>query len=184
MVDSQDMEALRAAPKPSQKTVSLALPLQLTPHTTLHIQLTRHAACTVVYSTTSGPSTTSSLSALGSFIFALPNVGHIYSSIPGKATINVPCILILIFQRFHPNDPLCTPIYASSSTADFATRIAKAIARKTKQPAYVSWSGGFGIGGAEVEEEMEGLQLAVQAILKAISELNDASLINGHTGTP
>ena len=64
---------------------------------------------------------------------------------------------------------------------DFATRVAKAVARKSGQPAYVSWSGSFGMGGAGVEEEMEGLQAAVQAIGTAMTEINEAPLVNGCT---
>lgn len=65
---------MQAAGEPAKSTI-LALPLQLTPHTTLHIQLTSHATCTIIFITTSDPSTASSLSVLGSFIYAMPNVG-------------------------------------------------------------------------------------------------------------
>lgn len=93
-------------------------------------------------------------------------------------------MLITRIQRFQPNEPLCTPIYAFPSTAEFATRVAKAVARKTSLPTYVSWSGNFGTGGAGVDEEMEGLQVAVQAIEKAMAGLEDVALVNGHPQTP
>ena len=70
----ESLQIMPAAGGPSAKSTILALPLQLTPHTTLHIQLTSHATCTIIFITTSDPSASSLLSAMGSFIYAIPNV--------------------------------------------------------------------------------------------------------------
>ena len=93
-------------------------------------------------------------------------------------------MLISRIQRFQPNEPLCTPIYAFPSTAEFATRVAKSVARRTSRPAYVSWSGSFGMGGAGVDEEIEGLRVAVQAIMKAMAEFERTPLVNGYPQSP
>lgn len=93
-------------------------------------------------------------------------------------------ILTVYVQRLQPSEPLCTPIYAFPSSVDFATRVAKAVVRKGNRPTYVSWSGSFGIGGAGVDEEMEGLKLAVQAVLRKTAGPGEAPFINGYSPTP
>lgn len=102
---------MQAAGEPSAKSTILALPLQLTPHTTLHIQLTSHATCTIIFITTSDPSTASSLSALGSFIYAMPNVGcrflHLWHelwhicSLRAYSDSNRTSLYVLPFTLFH-----------------------------------------------------------------------------------
>ena len=57
-----------AAPK------DFSFPLRLSPHTTLHIQLTSLATSTLIFLTTKSPASPSSASALGSFVYAMPNV--------------------------------------------------------------------------------------------------------------
>lgn len=57
---------------------------------------------------------------------------------------------------------------------DFATRVAKILARKTGKPAYVGCSVIFGSGG--VEEEVEAMKVVVEGIMKA---LDDGKGVNG-----
>lgn len=52
---------------------------------------------------------------------------------------------------------------------DFATRVAKIVARKTGLPAYVGWSGGLGVGQS-VEEEAEVVRVAVGGVMGAVGE--------------
>ena len=60
----------------TQSTASkqISLPLLLSPHITLHIQTTRLETSTRSFLTTTNPSTIGSLSCLGSFVYAMPNV--------------------------------------------------------------------------------------------------------------
>ena len=62
--------------------------------------------------------------------------------------------------------PLSTPLYTHSSTLDFATRLAKVLARRVGKPVYVGNSMSFanaGMGGT-VEEEMEGFKRCLEVI--------------------
>ena len=52
----------------------ISLPLLLSPHITLHIQTSRLENSTRSFLTTTNPSTSGSLSFLGSFVYAMPNV--------------------------------------------------------------------------------------------------------------
>ena len=61
-----------ATPTIRPQAVSVALPHII--HTTLHIQVTRFGTSNMVFITTSDPSSSLSSSALGSFVYAMPNV--------------------------------------------------------------------------------------------------------------
>ncbi|MCJ1231236.1 hypothetical protein MMC12_007913 [Toensbergia leucococca] len=136
-------ETPRPAGTSSEHPKQLSLPLPLSPHTTLHIQITRLETSLLVFLTTTDPSNSAYLSALGSFVYAMPN-------------------------RFQVSEPLSTSLYAVPGSIDFATRVAKILARKTGNPAYVGCSVVF--GGATVEEEIQGVKVAVDTIIKAIEE--------------
>ena len=78
-------------------------------------------------------------------------------------------LIAVLTQRLAPDSPpLSTPLYAFPSSIEFATRVAKIIAKRTKKPAYIGCSVLF--EGASVEEEMEGMQVAVTGILKGLGE--------------
>ena len=78
-------------------------------------------------------------------------------------------LIVVLTQRLVPDSPpLSTPLYALPSSIEFATRVAKIIAKRTKKPTYVGCSAVF--EGATVEEEMEGMQVAVTGILEALGE--------------
>ncbi|MCJ1461427.1 hypothetical protein MMC07_000024 [Pseudocyphellaria aurata] len=66
-------------------------------------------------------------------------------------------------NRFQPSEPLSTALYSIKSSIDFATRVAKILAKRTELPAYVGCSVAF--GGATVEEELEGVKLAVEGVM-------------------
>ena len=63
-----------SSPSPPLQPQQLSVPLPLSPHTTLHIQITPLEKSTIVFLTTTYPSSSSSLSALGSFVYSIPNV--------------------------------------------------------------------------------------------------------------
>ena len=88
-------------------------------------------------------------------------------------------LTICIIQRLSPTStPLSTPLYAFPSSIEFATRIAKITAKRTKKPTYVGCSVSF--EGATVEEEMEATQVAIDAVLDGlIFEEQTAPVVNG-----
>ena len=71
-------------------------------------------------------------------------------------------------QRFQPTEPLCTPLYAIPGSIDFATRVAKILARRTNKPTYVGCSATFGSYG--IEEEMAGVKIVVEQVMKVLDE--------------
>lgn len=71
-------------------------------------------------------------------------------------------------QRFKPSEPLSTPLYAVPGSIDFATRVAKILSRRTRKPTYVGCSAIFGNFG--IEEEMEGVRVAVEEIMKYLDQ--------------
>lgn len=118
-----------SAPKPIE--ILLATPNAL--QTKMHLHITNQSNSLFVLATTVDSATpSSSPAALGSFVYALPNL------------------------RDPSEPPSSTPLYSQANTIDFATRLAKALARKAQKPCYVGWSGQFiGMGrGGDVEEEM------------------------------
>ena len=66
--------ASASSPSPTLHLQQLSVPLPLSPHTTLHIQITSLEKSTMVFLTTTDPASSSSLSALGSFVYSIPNV--------------------------------------------------------------------------------------------------------------
>jgi hypothetical protein len=82
-------------------------------------------------------------------------------------------------QRYEDTQPLSTVLYPHEPTLEFATRIAKLLARKLGIPVYVTNSISFanaGMGGT-VEEEMEAFRAIVQIVLQQLQ----AGDINGTT---
>lgn len=78
--------------------------------------------------------------------------------------------ILTLSQRYNPTQPLSTPLYTLPSSLDFATRMAKVLARKTGRAAYVGSSVSFadGVMGGNVEEEMEGFRRVVEAVMGVV----------------
>jgi hypothetical protein len=80
-------------------------------------------------------------------------------------------LLTCLSQRANPSTiPLSTPLYVQTQSLDFATRLAKAVARRSGKPTYVGSSMTFtsaGRGG-DVGEEMEGFRKVVEVVMGAI----------------
>ena len=67
-------------------------------------------------------------------------------------------------KRGDERNVISTALSTSVSSIDYATRMAKILARRMKQPVYVGCSMNF--AGSTVEEEMEGLTAAVDQIMQ------------------
>ncbi|KAI4207703.1 MAG: hypothetical protein LQ348_000497 [Seirophora lacunosa] len=130
-------------PSPTLNPTHLAVPLPFSPHTTLHLQITRLETSTLIFLSSTDPSSSGSQSALGSFVYAMPN-------------------------RYQPSDPLCTALYSLPGSIDFATRVAKILARRTGKPVHVGCSVAF--GNPTVEEEVAGVKVAVDEVMKVADE--------------
>ena len=61
---------------PSVHSTYIAVPLRLSPHTTLHIRITRLETSNMAFITTTDYAAQSTGSALGSFVYAMPNVSY------------------------------------------------------------------------------------------------------------
>ena len=86
-------------------------------------------------------------------------------------------------QRTNPAGaaPLCTPLYTQSNTMDFATRLAKVLARRTGKPVYVGNSMSFAAAGrgGDVEEEMEGFRMVVEVVMGEIEKAGNGEEDDG-----
>jgi len=71
-------------------------------------------------------------------------------------------------QVLNDRNVISTPLTTSGSSIDYATRMAKILARRMKQPVYVGCSMNF--AGTTAEEEMEGLTVAVDKIMQNWNE--------------
>lgn len=179
--------------EPKLRPKALARPLPLSPHTTLHIQTTSLATSNLIFlTTTTTPEATSSLSALGSFVYAMPNVRSFRIFVRLQLlllqfTVQHDSFPLLPQPRFwlsrltnHPQrcsaqtPPISTALYKVQSSIDFATRVAHIIATRTQKPTYVGCSVSLP-QGSTVEEKVEGMKVAVEGILESLGETNGVS---------
>lgn len=128
---------------PKTNSSYVAIPLRLSAHTSLQVLVQPLAHTCMVFLTTTTPASATT-AALGSFVYSVPN-------------------------RLRPAEPLCTTLYTQPGTVDFATRVAKTVAKRTGKPSYVGWSGELEAGGVHFEEQMEVFKNAVEAILDALN---------------
>ncbi|TKX27377.1 putative proteasome assembly chaperone 4 [Elsinoe australis] len=132
---------------PAEKPKELAIPQPYTPNARLHIHLTILATTIILFVTSGGSDSGTSGAAMGSFVYAMPD-------------------------RYDPTQPLSTVLYTNSSSLDFATRLAKLLARKTSKAVHVGSSVSFADAaeGGTVEEEMEGFKKVVEVVMAQIKE--------------
>lgn len=151
-------------PSFAPKQLSLTVPRH--PHLNLHLHLTFLVNCSMVHLTTStvGESHNSS-PPLGSFVYAMPDV-RMKHKVHGVKLLLVPKHFHRInsgMQRLNQRNAISTALTTSNESIDYATRLAKILARRTKSPAYVGCSMNF--AGITADEEIEGLALVVDHIM-------------------
>ncbi|OJI97063.1 hypothetical protein ASPVEDRAFT_24039 [Aspergillus versicolor CBS 583.65] len=126
---------------PQSQLTELSFPLPNALHTTAHVHLTVLDTCAMVFLATSTPGDSSgTVKPMGSFIYAMPD-------------------------RVSPRSTISTTLYTSPSTEEYATRIAKILARRMGVPVYVGCSIDPVALGLLPEEEMEGLTGIVDKVM-------------------
>ncbi|KIN06149.1 hypothetical protein OIDMADRAFT_38502 [Oidiodendron maius Zn] len=139
--------------------IELSFPLPKAPDTRVHLRLTIQTTSILLFLTTTLNGDIASVPPLGSFVYALPD-------------------------RMNTGQTLSTPLYTYETSLDFATRLAKLLARKTERPVYVGNSISFesaGIGGT-VHEEMEGFKRVVAVVMDEVRKSSYDQLVNGING--
>ncbi|OJJ63875.1 hypothetical protein ASPSYDRAFT_83917 [Aspergillus sydowii CBS 593.65] len=126
---------------PQSQLTELSFPLPKALHTTAHVHLTVLDTCAMVFLATSTPGDSSgTVKPMGSFIYAMPD-------------------------RLSPRSTISTTLYTSPSTEEYATRIAKILARRMGVPVYVGCSIDPVALGLLPEEEIEGLTGIVDKVM-------------------
>lgn len=144
--------------------IEISFPLPKAPHAILHCQLTFLSACSMIHLTTTelGQSG-SSITPMGSLVYAIPDVSPCSRPLPRHS----PSILYSSpnhkLKRQNQKQPISTPLCESGSSIEYATRVSKILARKTNLPTYVSCSMNF--AGITPEEEMEGLTRVIEEVM-------------------
>ena len=110
-----DSELAEPSPKPKTIPKSLARPLPLSPSTTLHVQTTSFETSNLIFLTTTTSTTTTnaptSLSALGSFVYAMPNVRFLLlSPLTDNLTNTSATASEPKHNRTHLYSIVCTPL--------------------------------------------------------------------------
>ncbi|KAF4547540.1 Hypothetical protein D9617_40g012790 [Elsinoe fawcettii] len=130
---------------PAAEPIQLAVPQPFTPTARLHIHLTILATTLILFVTSGGSDSGTSGAAMGSFVYAMPD-------------------------RYNPTQPISTTLYTSPASQDFATRLAKVLAKRTGKAVHVGSSVSFADAaqGGIVEEEMEGFKRIVDVVTAQI----------------
>ncbi|KIW33025.1 uncharacterized protein PV07_04528 [Cladophialophora immunda] len=126
--------------EPSFKPVHISFPMPRHPHLNFHAHLSFMGNCTMAHLTTTNiAEDESTVPPMGSLVYAMPDMRN-------------------------DRNVISTPLATSGSNIDYATRMAKVLARKMKHPVYVGCSMDF--TGMTAEEEMEGFAAAVDQIME------------------
>ncbi|KAL2838886.1 hypothetical protein BJY01DRAFT_219619 [Aspergillus pseudoustus] len=135
-----------AAPAQPARPMELSFPLPKSLHTTAHIHLTVLDSCTMVFLATSTPGDSAgSVKPMGSLIYAMPD-------------------------RTSSRSTISTTLYTTPSTEEYATRVAKILARRMHVPVYVGCSIDPSALSLLPEEEMEGLTKIVDTVMAKWNE--------------
>jgi hypothetical protein len=146
-------------------TLQLSVPLPRSIDTRIYIRLTIRLKSVLLFLTTAAPDELAAPVAMGSFVYAVPNVRLPHPPVPSLCLL--PC------QRLNPGQPLSTALYSTESSVEFTSRMAVLISRKTQLPVYVGNSMSFasaGMGGT-VEEEMEAFKKVVDITLRELQHV-------------
>jgi len=126
--------------EPSFKPVDISFPLPKLAHLNCHAHLSFMGNCNIIHLTTTDVGEgEGGLPSFGSFVYAMPDMRN-------------------------DRNVISTALSTSGSSIDYATRMAKILARKMKQPVYVGCSINF--AGTTAEEEMEGFTGVVKQIMQ------------------
>lgn len=121
------------------KSLQLALPLASNHQITVHVHLTFSKTNTLILLTTTTTGDSGALTAMGSFVYAMPN-------------------------RLNPQNIPSTTFYSSEDTIDHASRIAKILAQRMNVPVYVGCS--MKLSGLMVEEQLGSLRELAEVIME------------------
>lgn len=149
------------------RSIQLALRPGIAPDTKVHLHLTEYSHALVLLLQTSGMTGSEPLS-LSSLAYSLPNVSLCPRPLRGTASVaherDVVTMQLTWSQQLSPSSqPLSTTLYSKPDSADFMTRLAKMLAKKTQKPAYVGGNVKFWVH----EDEMD----AMKSVLDAVTNL-------------
>ncbi|KAI5208842.1 hypothetical protein E4T42_03359 [Aureobasidium subglaciale] len=146
-IESNNQLTDGAGKEPSvTEPIQFSIPLPNAPGCRIHAHLTILATSILLFCTsTTAEYSSSARPSLGSFVYAMPD-------------------------RYNSSAPLSTPLYTLPSSLDFADRLAKTLARRTKLPVQVGSSVNFSSAGngGSIEEEMEAFRQLVVVVLKEV----------------
>jgi hypothetical protein len=146
------------------KSRQFSFPLPNAPQSRVFVHVTVYAHSLLIYVSSSSEGASPS-SNMGSFIYAMPNVREnapahaLYSSLTSPDQLREPASM-----------PLSTPLFEELPTMDFATRLAKAIAKRAGKPTYVASSAALSnVGKAhEAADDVVAFKAVIDGIMAAV----------------
>ncbi|KAI0805898.1 hypothetical protein GGR55DRAFT_653953 [Xylaria sp. FL0064] len=157
--------------------IQVSFPLPRGMDTKIHMRLTIQSKAILVFVTTVAAEDSDKPAPMGSFVYAMPDVGLPRARV---SYISNWMDTYLLLQKYNPNQPISTILYSAEATLEFTTRLAKILAKNTNMPVYVGNSISFantGLGGT-MEEEMEAFkQVAAVALYKLKSVTQAANAV-------
>lgn len=107
---------------------------------------------------------------MGSFVYAMPDVSLVSTASAISFVLLEPSA-DYGRQRYNTSETMSTILYNNPSSLDFATRLAKVLARRTGKAVHVGSSVSFesSAQGGTVEEEVEGFKRIVETVMAQLS---------------
>jgi hypothetical protein len=141
------------------KPREFSFPLPNAPQTKVFLSVTAYDHAVVVFLSAAADGATPP-SNMGSFIYALPN-----ASPPPISHLTNP-----LQQRDPAAMPLSAPLFEELETMDFATRLAKAVAKRAERPAYVTSAISLtNVGGKhDAADDVAAFRTVIDAIMAAV----------------
>lgn len=157
--------------------VQLSMPLPRSPDTRVYMLLSTQTKAVILSLTTASPDELAAPKVMGSFVYALPNVGDALRSKGGP-----PDSWLTPAQRFDTRQPLSTTLFSHEPTVELTARLAKLVARRTQLPTYVTNSMSLSHGGmgATVDEEMKAFRAIADVVL---GQLGNTRAATGNTAS-
>lgn len=145
--------------------LQVSFPLPRSIDTRVFIHLTIKAKAITLFLTTANQDEPSSPAAMGSFVYALPDVRHSFNLLA-----EYHCPVTKHAQRLNPAQPISTTLYVHEPTLEFTQRMAKLIAKRANMPVYVTNSSSFTNcpEGGTVEEEMDVFKRVVDVVTERV----------------